>query len=488
MPCRGLPAAHQEALHDAIIQYELSAEEAMRTARALKRAGLADDAKSATAFIDALRAEREDATGEGDALSRAAGLFAAIEAAAAGERGSAEALAAAARTAKAPPFDGDRLRAEVLALARTLARTPADELVPGGAAYMPLSMLRGTLDALLPADCQDPKRCFPCRGRSTLMRPRLFAAVEGVMKRTRGVRRLSWSSFFWRCSPAADRCPRQRRRPRPRPRLPARELATPGTPASAELTLGELAERVDAAWPAVRSYRITFTGSTSARPPAWGHRSRGRWRRRARRPWRPQERRPWPDRARTFVSIRKWSCPIGSDRTCAALGANDHEAIAIGDRLYVRGPLVEQIAPGTPEDVWIVVDPSTLPEGSMLSRLLGGLPEVPGAPLASLPERLLPQVVREMDAVEHDGRECRVYGAADTVQATGMRVDYTIAVDDRDIPCFIETSAGGVTQGRDEYSDIDGSFTIEPPAAATPVSVPAALATPWPTTSRPTRL
>ena len=149
---QGLPTAHQEALHDAIIRYELSAEEAMRTARALKRAGLADDAKSATAFIDALRAEQEDGSGNGDALSRAAGLFAAIEAAAAGERGSAEALAAAARTAKAAPFDGDRLRTEVLALARTLARTPADELVPGGAAYMPLSMLRGTLDALLPAD------------------------------------------------------------------------------------------------------------------------------------------------------------------------------------------------------------------------------------------------------------------------------------------------------------------------------------------------
>jgi hypothetical protein len=35
-----------------------------------------------------------------------------------------------------------------------------------------------------------------------------------------------------------------------------------------------------------------------------------------------------------------------------------------------------------------------------------------------------------------------------------------------------------VTQGRDEYSDIDGSFAIEPPIAATPVSVPPALATP----------
>ena len=129
---QGLPAGHQEALHDAIIRHELSAEEAMRTARALKRAGLADDMKTASAFIDALRAEQNDAAGEGDALSRAAGLFAAIEAAAAGERGSADALAAAARTAKAPAFDGDRLRAEVLALARTLARTPRGRAIARG--------------------------------------------------------------------------------------------------------------------------------------------------------------------------------------------------------------------------------------------------------------------------------------------------------------------------------------------------------------------
>jgi hypothetical protein len=149
---QGLPAGHQEALHDAIIRYELSAEEAMRTARALKRAAPADDVKTAAAFIDALRDEQKERPGDGDALSQAAGLFAAIEAATTGERGSADALAAAAKSAKAPAFDGDRLRAEVLALARTLARTPADELLPGGAAYMPLSMLRGTLDVLLPDD------------------------------------------------------------------------------------------------------------------------------------------------------------------------------------------------------------------------------------------------------------------------------------------------------------------------------------------------
>ena len=149
---QGLVAGHQEALRDAIIEHELSVEEAMRIARALKRADVADDLSAATAFIDSLRATNADEPREEDALSQAAGLFAAIEAAAVGERGSAEALAAVARSTKAHPFDGDRLRAEVLALARTLARTPAGELVPGGAAYMPLSMLRGTLNALLPED------------------------------------------------------------------------------------------------------------------------------------------------------------------------------------------------------------------------------------------------------------------------------------------------------------------------------------------------
>ena len=255
-------------------------------------------------------------------------------------------------------------------------------------------------------------------------------------------------------------------------------VATPGTPASAELTLGDLAERVEAAWPSVRSYRITFTGSTSAMSAGPGTPVARPLATPGATPVATPGATPVARPRGTFVSIREVILPHRQRQDVRGLGANDHEAIAIGDRLYVRGPLVQQIAPGTPEDVWIVVDPSTLPEGAALSRLLGGLPEVPAAPLAALPQRLLPQVIREMGTVQQEGRECRVYGAADTVPATGTRVDYTIAVDDRDVPCFIETSTGGVTQGRSEYSDIDGSFTIEPPRAATPVSVPAALATP----------
>jgi hypothetical protein len=311
------------------------------------------------------------------------------------------------------------------------------------------------------------------------MRPRLFAAVEGVMKRTRGgplvIVVVVLLAVLAGCGPMPEATPTTT--PEAAPSV-EESVATPGTPASVELTLGELADRVNAAWPAVRSYRITFTGSTSATPSGLGTPVARPQATPGATPVAATGATPVARPRGTFVSIREVVLPDRQRQDVRGLGENDHEAIVIGDRLYVRGPLVEQIAPGTPEDVWIVVDPSTLPEGSMLSRLLGGLPEVPAAPLAGLPQRLLPQVIREMGTVEQEGRECRVYGAADTIPATGMRVDYTIAVDDRDVPCFIETSAGGVTQGRDEYSDIDGSFTIEAPPAATPVSVPPALATP----------
>jgi hypothetical protein len=255
-------------------------------------------------------------------------------------------------------------------------------------------------------------------------------------------------------------------------------VATPATPASTELTLGELAERIDAAWSTVRSYRITFTGSTLATSTGLGTPVARPLAAPGATPVATPGATPVARPRETFVTIRDIVLPDRQRQDVRGLEQNDHEAVAIGDRLFVRGPLVEQIAPEAPDDAWIVVDPATVPEGSMLSRLLGGLPEIPAAPLASLPERLLPQLIREMGVVEHDGRECSVFGAADTVPATGTRVDYTIAVDDRDIPCFIETSVGGVTQGRDEYTDIDGALTIEPPAAATPVSVPPALATP----------
>lgn len=149
---QGLLPGPQDALRDAMLAHDLPAEEAMRLARAIKQAELDDDRQQAAGFIAEQLQAGATPPPVADPLSQAAELLAAIEAASGGERGAAEALASAARLAKARPFAGERLRDEVLALARTLSRTPAEELLPGGAAYMPLTMLRAALDAVLPAD------------------------------------------------------------------------------------------------------------------------------------------------------------------------------------------------------------------------------------------------------------------------------------------------------------------------------------------------
>ena len=149
---QGLTPVQQEALRDAILDRDLSEKQAMGVARALKQADLPQDAEETVRFVAATCNDLKPSLAQADPLSQIAELLAAIESAAAGERGAQQVLVSAASSAKARPFDGDRLRGEVLVLARTLARTPSSELVPGGAAYMPLTMLRAALNALLPDD------------------------------------------------------------------------------------------------------------------------------------------------------------------------------------------------------------------------------------------------------------------------------------------------------------------------------------------------
>ena len=149
---QGLPTVQQEVLRDAMLERDLSAEQAMGVARALKQADIPHDAAETARFIAAACTDNAPPPPPVDPLSQIAELLGAIEAVAAGERGAQQVLASAASSARARPFDGDRLRSEVLVLARTLARTPASELVPGGTAYMPLTMLRAALNALLPEE------------------------------------------------------------------------------------------------------------------------------------------------------------------------------------------------------------------------------------------------------------------------------------------------------------------------------------------------
>lgn len=260
------------------------------------------------------------------------------------------------------------------------------------------------------------------------------------------------------------------------PTAPTTDEGTPATatPPGALLTFGNLATRINAAWQDVESYRITYTGGSIPAPlsPASPVASP------IASPIASPAATPVARTPAAYVSVREVVLPDVQRQEVSGLGADDHEAISTPDGVFIRGPLVERIAPGAPAAAWIEIDPAEIPEGSALSMMLGGLPQVPVTPLSTLPQRLWPQQVRDLGEAEFDGRECHVYGAADTVAATGMRVDFSIAIDEAGLPCFVETSTGGSLQRRDEYTHIDGDIAIGAPDAATPVSIPAPLATP----------
>jgi ParB family chromosome partitioning protein len=146
---QGLPPGQQEALREAIIEHELSAEDAMRLARQLKAAQLPDDYAATVEALTGFRARPSDTTEETAPASDTGMLLAAIAAAATGSRADRKALTAAAKAAKARPYRPERLQTEVLALAKTLSRAREQDVSAETPAYQSLAALRDTLDALL---------------------------------------------------------------------------------------------------------------------------------------------------------------------------------------------------------------------------------------------------------------------------------------------------------------------------------------------------
>jgi ParB family chromosome partitioning protein len=146
---QGLPEAHQAALRDLIVEDELPAEEAMRLARRLKECDAPEaDREAAAAVLAEWRAGAPAANPDGEPLDDAGRLLAAI-ADAAGRRNERAALARRLKERGAPAYDADRLRAEVLALARTIGRAKPDDLRPGTPGSSTLLALFGALDAVL---------------------------------------------------------------------------------------------------------------------------------------------------------------------------------------------------------------------------------------------------------------------------------------------------------------------------------------------------
>jgi ParB family chromosome partitioning protein len=151
---QGLPEGHQFALRDTILADDLPVDEATRLARGLRAARIAGDRDAAVATLAELRADPpRPVPVAGPAEDEMAALLSAVAAAASGKRSERAALVQTADGYGLPAYDPDRLRTDVLALARTLARAPSGDLRPGTTGHAALLALSGALDAVLGRNC-----------------------------------------------------------------------------------------------------------------------------------------------------------------------------------------------------------------------------------------------------------------------------------------------------------------------------------------------
>jgi len=158
--------------------------------------------------------------------------------------------------------------------------------------------------------------------------------------------------------------------------------------------------------------------------------------------------------------------PDRKHRVTRENGAVVSEFISVEGKIYARGAILPGV--GTPQpdpNGWFVITPGSLEAGSQAASLYAALAAPPPPPYSALsPEERMRDAV-PLDQVEIAGRQCQRYRFADTTM-TGERVEVLLALGPDDLPCSIETIAGG-TDSRSVFT-YNLPVTIIPPGLATP--------------------
>lgn len=236
----------------------------------------------------------------------------------------------------------------------------------------------------------------------------------------RGVSIALLALVFTACGGKAD--------PTPTPTSSATERPTPppdvpGTPLPGEVTAGEIADRIRAAWGTVKTIRITRTSTITipvaspvtspvASPVAIGQNA-------------VIDEIVLPDRHR--VTIIEGGSVLG-------------EIVAVDGRIYVRGSLVPGM-PAARESGWHVIDLSSGATPTPLSSTFASLLQPPVPPFSQLTEQERGRIARPAGEVTVNGRTCRAFTIPASTM-TGERIEVTVSLDASDRPCSITTRAG----------------------------------------------
>lgn len=200
---------------------------------------------------------------------------------------------------------------------------------------------------------------------------------------------------------------------------------TETVPPAGGLTVGDLADRMASAWGGVKTYRTVFTTSAHGRTTPGAGAS------------------PVASPVVGLEVIDEVIAPDRKHRIYKQGRGTSSEFIAVNGKVYARGPLAAGLKPATPAaGGWVVVDPVAVNQNTPLGQLVQTLaaPAVP--PYRDLSESRRNRSATPLGDVTVEGKTCAAYGIVDTTE-TGEPIDVILALGPDDLPCSIETRAGG---------------------------------------------
>jgi hypothetical protein len=227
---------------------------------------------------------------------------------------------------------------------------------------------------------------------------------------------------------------------------PTPTLAPPPTAAPGDTTVGDLIQRVDAAWPAVTSMRATSMSGPI-----------------------PSDDPEATEATGVQSTVEEVVAPDSRRIVRMTDGATTDEQIYVDGKVYMYGAFVAgAVAPEVGPGTWITVDPSVVPADTPVGYQLSYLMRPHEAPFGSITDAMRRRPATSAGSVRVAGRVCTLYTFTDATQA-GDRVDYELALDENDLPCQLVQRAGGF-QNSSVFEINIADLTIIAPDTPTPVS------------------
>lgn len=228
------------------------------------------------------------------------------------------------------------------------------------------------------------------------------------------------------------------------------DSATPSagaSPVAGETTVGQLADRIGAAWGTVRTYRATTVSTVTlpASPVAASPIPRAT-----------------PLAAASNVTIDENVLPDRRHIVQLVNGQSVVEYLIVGGEVWVRGPQAPGVTPAATPDAWVAVGATPVASDNPFAGTYAELAKPVGVPYAGLSQAERERIAHPAGTITVNGRSCAAYRAVDTTM-TGERIDVTIAIADAGLPCSIETRSGSSdTVTTFEYNI---ELTIDAPSA-----------------------